>query len=267
MKKKISIIMGIYNCAKYLDEAIESILAQTYTNWQMIMCDDCSVDNTYEVASKYVKKYPNKFILIRNEQNQGLNKTLNICLELADGEYIARMDGDDISYPDRFQKEVDFLDSNPEYAIVSCPMEFFDEQGVFGRGKDFGEPQKKNIPKGTPFAHAPCMIRRNAFKDVGGYTVSDKLLRVEDQHLWIKMFSKGYRGYNLPEPLYAMRDDRNAFSRRKYKYRINEARIITIAIKELKLPLWEYIYIFKPLILGILPEWLYLKLHKKKWGI
>lgn len=124
-KPKISVIMGIYNCESTLDEAIESILNQTFTDWEMIMCDDGSSDGTYIKAKEYEKKYPGRFVVIRNEHNMGLNITLNNCLKLAKGEYIARMDGDDISLPQRFEKEVDILDNHPEFAIVSTPMIFF----------------------------------------------------------------------------------------------------------------------------------------------
>ena len=168
--KKISIIMGIYNCASTLDEAIESIIAQTYPNWQMIMCDDGSSDNTYEVAEKYVKSDPERFVLIKNETNQGLNITLNNCLAIADGDYVARMDGDDISLPERFEKEVDFLNNHPEFAIVSTPMILFDESGEWGKTADpIKEPGIIDFAYHTPFhCHAPCMIKREAFLDVEG---------------------------------------------------------------------------------------------------
>ena len=111
MEKKplVSILMGIYNCADTLEEAIESIENQTYDNWELIMCDDGSKDNTYEIAKKYNEKNPEKFVLIKNEKNLGLNMTLNNCLKVAKGELIARMDGDDISLPERFGKMANFF--------------------------------------------------------------------------------------------------------------------------------------------------------------
>lgn len=263
MSSKVSVIMGIFNCAATLSDAIESILAQTYTNWQMIMCDDGSTDNTYDIALKYVERYPDKFILFRNEKNLGLNQTLNKCLAVADGDYIARMDGDDISLENRFEKEVSFLDNNPEYSIVSVPMKYFDDNGVFGTGVGKGEPNMKKIPLATPFCHAPCMVRKEAYEAVGGYSVDKRLLRVEDWHLWIKMYSKGYKGYVLDEPLYLMRDDRNAYSRRKLKYRFNEAYVSFLAVKMLHLPKYEYLCILRPIIVGFLPKFIYAFLHKE----
>lgn len=260
---KISVIMGIYNCSSTLDEAIGSLLNQTYKDWELIMCDDGSTDNTFEIAECYAKKYSN-IHLYRNDKNMGLNYTLNKCLGYANGKYIARMDGDDISLPERFEKEIDFLESNKEYSIVSTPMEYFDNSGVFSVGKGGKEPSVKSFPKGTPFCHAPCMVKREAYDAVGGYSVSPKLLRVEDWHLWIKMYSNGYKGYILDEPLYMMRDDRDAVNRRNFKSRINEARVSLLAVKMLKLPVWMGIYSLRPIIVGLLPLKLYTYLHKNR---
>lgn len=262
--EKISIIMGIYNCADTLDEAINSILDQTYTNWQLIMCDDGSVDDTYKIAQRYVELYPDKFILIKNDKNRGLNYTLNHCLKYADGDYIARMDGDDVSLSNRFEKEVEFLNNNPEYSIVSCQMIYFDAEGDFRISKDSGEPSVSHFAKSTPFCHAPCMVRREAFLAVNGYTESVKRLRVEDWDLWVRMYEKGFKGYNLNEPLYKMRDDRNAYSRRKFKFRINEARVSAYATIKLKLGVVNYIWVLRPLIVGLLPKQIYKYLHKRK---
>ena len=105
--------MGIYNCADTLSEAIDSIINQTYTNWQLILCDDCSTDNTYNVAKSYQEKYPEKIVLVRNEVNSRLAFSLNHCLKYADGEFIARMDGDDISVSNRFEVQLKFLNDHP----------------------------------------------------------------------------------------------------------------------------------------------------------
>ena len=99
--------MGIYNCAATLAEALDSLYAQTYHNFKIILCDDGSSDDTYAVAKQYADAHDN-IVLVRNEKNMGLNYTLNHCLEYADTEYCARMDGDDISLPTRFEKKSSF---------------------------------------------------------------------------------------------------------------------------------------------------------------
>ena len=258
--------MGIYNCAETLPAAIECILAQTVTDWVLILCDDGSSDGTYNVAQQYRDRYPDKIILLQNEKNMGLNYTLNHCLSQAKSEFIARMDGDDLCSADRFEKELQALYAHPEMAVVSTEMTYFDETGTWGRShaKDF--PTNRDFIYGTPFCHAPCMARREAVCSVGGYTDDSKYLRVEDFDLWVKLYAAGYRGMNLREPLYQMRDDRNAFSRRKFRYRINEARVICKAVRLLKLPFWCYLRAAKPVAVGLLPSGIYKILHQGRLG-
>lgn len=263
-KPRISVIMGIYNCGSTLAEALDSLLAQTYQHFKVIMCDDGSSDHTLQVAQKYVDSDPTKFILIRNEKNMGLNYTLNHCLEYADTEYVARMDGDDISLPTRFEKEINFLDSHPEISIVSTPMIYFDENGDFrtgGRGDRY--PSKNDFINGTPFCHAPCMVRKEAYDTVDGYSVDPKLLRVEDYHLWFKMYAKGYRGYILDEPLYKMRDDRNAIARRSWKNRLNEVHVRKIGYSMISIPWYKRFWMFRPIIVGLVPSPIYKILHRR----
>lgn len=260
---RISVIMGIYNCAQSLREAIDSLYTQTYKNFKIIMCDDGSTDNTYQIAQEYATIHDN-IVLIKNPHNMGLNATLNHCLEYADTEYIARMDGDDISLPTRFEKEIKFLDSHPEYAIVSCPMIYFDEKGNFKIGKAKSNyPDKKDFVRGTPFCHAPCMVRREAYVKVGGYSVDKKLLRVEDYHLWMKMYAAGFKGAVLNEPLYKMRDDRNAATRRTFQNRLNEAYVKHIGYKMIGLPWYYQIFTLEPIIKHLLPRALYIYLHRR----
>ena len=265
MPPLISIISGIYNCADTLADAIESILAQTVADWEWILCDDASDDDTYLIGKCYAEKYPDKFILLRNEQNKGLNYTLNRCLEHVSGKYIARMDGDDICSPVRFEIELAALEADPDITIVSTDMEFFDETGTWGKISHPEYPENKDFLHGSPFCHAPCMVRREAYETVGGYSVDKRLLRVEDYHLWIKMYASGLRGRNIPMPLYQMRDDRNAYSRRKFRYRLNEAYVRLLVVKELKLPFYTSVYALRPIIVGLLPKRLYDLLHK--WNL
>lgn len=264
MEYKVSVLMGIYNCASTLDSAIESLINQTFTDWKLIMCDDGSSDNTYKVAQKYVEKNPEKFILIKNEVNQGLNITLNNCLALADTEYIARMDGDDISLPTRFEKEFNFLENNKEYDIVSTPMIQFDENGDFRTGTAIEKPTKEQVVTDSVICHAPCMIRTRVIKAVNGYSVGDDVLRVEDVDLWIKLYANGSRCYNIQEPLYKMLDDRNAVARRKFKYRVNSTRVRISGCKKMHLGIKCYIKSLMPIAIGLLPRPIYIILHRAK---
>lgn len=260
---RISVLMGIYNCASTLVEALDSLYAQTYQDFKVILCEDGSNDDTYVVAEKYAKSHDN-IILLRNNCNMGLNYTLNRCLDYADTEYVARMDGDDISLPERFEKEIRFLDSHPEYALVSCSMIHFDENGDFRITMGQGEVKKKDFIVRTPVNHAPCMIKTEALKSVGGYTVDDRLLRVEDYHLWCKLFASGYRFYMMKEPLYKMRDDVNAYKRRTLKNRINEAYARHIGYKMIHLPWYVQIFALRPILVHLIPNFVYKCFHRNK---
>ena len=264
MEVKISIIMGIYNCEKYLKESINSILNQTFTEWELIMCDDGSTDNTYLIAKGYQEKYSEKIVLLKNEKNMGLNITLNKCLKKAKGKYIARQDGDDISVETRLEKEYNFLENHKEFALVSAKMIFFDEKGEWGESHYKQIPTKLDFVYNSPFAHPPALIRKDVMDEVNGYTEGKKFIRVEDYHLWLKIYEKGYKGYNLDEVLYKMRDDNDAYKRRNWQNRVNEMSVRWIGYRMLKIPFYKYIYCLRPIVIYFLPNSVYKYLHKKR---
>ena len=152
-------------------------------------------------------------------------------------------------------------------------MIFFDENGDWGRCYSIEKPTKHDFIKHSPVhCHAPCMIRREAYLAVGGYTEDKRMLRFEDVNLWYKLYAKGYVGYNLDEPLYKMRDDQAATRRRGLKSRMNGVYVTYVGFKLFQFPWYMYGYVvldfLKHVIKGIMPEWLYLRFHKKavrKW--
>ena len=258
----ISVLMGIYNCAPTLQEAVSCICAQRYTDWELIMCDDGSSDESFALANQLAAQ-DNRIKVIRNNHNMGLAATLNHCLSVANGEYIARMDGDDVCPYDRFTSELDVLQHHPEYAIVSRWMECYDSHGTYGviRYREF--PKYEDFVSGSQFCHAGCMMRRDVLLDLGGYISTSDTERVEDYDLWVRLYSAGYKGYNLQQVVYCMRDDRNAYHRRKFKYRINESKISYQVYKDCHLPLSKLCYPIMPICKGFLPQWLYSFLHRK----
>ena len=194
----------------------------------------------------------------------GLNYTLNRCLKESTGEYIARMDADDICLSDRFMKEMYVLADETSIDFVSTGMSYFDETGIWGRVYKKEYPQKEDFLYESPFCHAPSLVRKEAFEAVKGYSVSKKLLRVEDYHLWLKMYKQGFVGKNIQECLYLMRDDRNAFNRRKFRYRLNESYVKYLAIRQLGLPASGYLYVLKPILVGLMPYRLYTFFHRRR---
>lgn len=259
---RITVLMGIYNCAPTLQEALNSLYAQTYKTFKIVMCDDGSKDDTLKIAEENARMHEN-VIVIKNERNMGLNYTLNHCLEYADTEYIARMDGDDLSVSSRFEEQIKFLDAHPEYAVVSAPMIYFDENGDFRWGKGKGEVEAKDFVHGTPICHAPSMSRTDVIKSVGGYSISKNLLRVEDYHLWFKVYAAGHKLYMLNKCLYKMRDDRNAVGRRNWITRRNEAYVKHKGYNMIGLPWWYQVYTIVPILKYFAPQWIYRYFHRR----
>ena len=264
-KLLVSIIMGVYNCADTLSKAIESILAQTYTEWELIMCDECSTDNTYSVADSYQKQYPDKIVLLKNETNKKLAYSLNRCLESAKGDLIARMDGDDISVPERLEKQVKFLTNHPEYQLVGTLMQRFDESGLAGVENKEEFPNKYSMLVGSPFNHATILTYKYVYDSVGGYTVEKRTERGQDYDLWFKFFAKGYAGYNMQEPLYLVKEDVGAIKRRTAKSRMRALKTTKIGYKLLGFPKRYYYNVFiKACIKSIIPSWMVKKYRDKQ---
>lgn len=258
----VSVLMAVYNCADTLDEAIQTIIDQTYTNWELILYDDCSSDNTYSKCLEHAEKDP-RIKAFKNEKNLTLAPTLNNCLKQAKGVYTARMDGDDVCDPTRFEKQVKFLNEHPEYAVVSCIMDVYDENGVFGTIKFPEKPDKEFLGITSPVCHAGCMMRKEVLQELGGYDASEEINRIEDYDLWFRLYKAGYKAYNIQEALYSMRDDRNALKRRSFKNRVNEYKLRVRICKAFKLPVKYRLMAFRPIILGFLPAFVYTALHKK----
>ncbi|WP_062109521.1 glycosyltransferase family 2 protein [Bacillus niameyensis] len=259
---KVSIIMGVYNCADTLSQSIESIIKQSFTDWEFIICDDASTDDTYKIASFYAEGYPGKIKLLRNESNKKLAATLNRCLSVASGQYIARQDGDDISLSNRLEKQVAFLDSNPEYMLVGTGMIPFDENGDMEARIGKTEPVKQDIPVNNTFMHATIMMRKEGYEELKGYRVMKQTRRAEDYDLWIRFFAAGFRGYNLQEALYKVKEDKEALKRRKLRYYFDTSQLIFIGCRTLKLPIKYYLFIFKPILIGMTPKQFVKKYYK-----
>lgn len=253
--------MGVYNCADTVREALDSLLNQTVDCWKCVICDDGSTDDTYFVIKEYETKYPNKFLVIRNDENQGLNIALNKCLKYADTPYIARMDGDDISLEKRFEIELDFLENHSEYDIVSTAMIFFDEDGVYNIRKALCKmPTLRDVIVKSCIHHGSSMMRTESLKSIGGYAETPNVRRIEDADLWIRMYQNGSKCYNLDEALYQYRHSISK-SLCKASLMLNETKLRLIAARQAKLVFFDRLLCIRPLILGILPNPIYRLLH------
>lgn len=263
MNKKVSIIMGIYNCEETLSETIDSIFNQTYSNWELIMCDDGSIDRTYEIANEFVGK-DQRVKLVKNEHNKGLANALNKCLELATGDYIMRHDGDDLMVKDRIEKQVNYME-NSDCDACGAGAYMFDESGVWGLRQPVTIPPKKCMILGAPFIHATVIIKRDVLANVGGY--SDNAItrqRLEDYDLWIKLYERNFILYNIREPLIYFRENKNSYNRKKKRFRITEAKARLNACKRLNIPYIKRIGALKPLLVMLIPQKILREYHIRK---
>lgn len=258
--KLVSIIMGAYNCANFVSSCIESVINQTYENWEFIICDDCSTDNTWEVLKKY-QALDSRIKPIRNDKNSKLAASLNNCLKHCNGEYIARMDADDICLPNRIQTQVEFLDVNPEYAVVATAANVFDGKAITSVRRVKEIPTKEDVIYGPTFMHPTIMMRKEVYDSLGGYTVAKRTERGQDWDLWFRFFEKGYKGYNLQEPHIQYHESKNDFKKRTMKTAMMYFKTALYGYRLIGVPAYKYVYAFKPLVVAIIPRKLLGKLH------
>lgn len=233
--EKISVIMACYNCEKTLRKAVDSILAQTYTNWIMICCDDGSEDNTLGILQEYKQLYPDKFVIIRNPGNKKLPYSLNHCLEYVKTDLVARMDADDWSLPTRFEKQANYLKEHPDIDLVGTGIIVSDGENVLTSIVQPEKPVPKDMLHYNCFSHATIMTYKRVYDALKGYSLDPCVERCEDLDLWSRFFAGGFQGYNLAEELYVILEDENAVHRRDFKNRLNTAKTLRRAFKRMDL--------------------------------
>ena len=184
---KVSVIMAVYNEENYLKIAIESILNQTYKDFEFIIIDDASTDNSLEIISVFAKQ-DKRIRIIQNNVNEGLTKSLNKAIRVAQGDIIARFDVDDISLPKRLEKQVNFLQNNSNVAF--CGTNVIVKQNIKDtRMKSFKlKDIRKNLIQNNCFVHSTICIRKKIFKIFGFY--NEKYLYGQDYELWCRLIYK-----------------------------------------------------------------------------
>jgi glycosyltransferase involved in cell wall biosynthesis len=206
----ISVVLPVYNCAEYLGEAVQSILDQTFSNFEFIIIDDGSTDRTSDV----LREFTDPRIQIVSEENRGLTEALNRGLELTRGRYIARQDADDISLRDRFIKQITFLDAHPSCALVGTWADIWLEREKTGRAHHHPSENAElqfELLFNNPFVHSSVMLRKSALDQVGGYA-SDSFPQTSDFELWSRI-ARQNEVANIPEVLQIYREVRGSVSR------------------------------------------------------
>lgn len=219
---KISVLMSVYRSEKppYLDRALQSVWDdQVRKPDEIILVQDGPLgDELLQVIEKWQKKLGNVLVLIVNEVNLGLTKSLNKGIKTAHGEYIARMDSDDISLPERFKVQEAYLDANPSiYVVGGAIREFNDEAGIIGE-RHFPKNTKEAlhyIHKASPFAHPAVMIRKALFDE--GVMYNEAYKTTQDLALWFDVLKTKHQVANLEEFVLQFRRDSGVYQRRKGK--------------------------------------------------
>jgi glycosyltransferase involved in cell wall biosynthesis len=192
--------MPVYNCALYLAEAIDSILNQSFTDFELIVLDDGSTDGSAEIAKSYSDS---RIVYHCNEKNLGLANNLNVGLRMAKGKYIARMDGDDISLPERLQTQFDYLESHPDIDLCSCGLQMFGTENTVWVRESNPEAVKITMMFYSPVLHASSVWRREAFEKHNLY-YDQNAFPAEDYDLWARAIFH-CRLANIPQVLYKYR--------------------------------------------------------------
>lgn len=206
MTALVSILMPVYKTAPYLREAMDSMLSQTFADFELIVLNDCSPDDADAILDTYADP---RIVRYKGDKNVGLSNVLNVGIGMARGKYIARMDSDDISMSTRLQIQVDYLETHPEVDLVSVGMRLFGaKEGTWIRELD---PEKVKIEAmfHSPVLHASSVWRKDSFEKQG-LRFRQEMVPAEDYDLWTRAMLKGLKLVNLPEVL--------------YEYRIHEAQ-------------------------------------------
>lgn len=204
----ISIGIPFYNAQQYLGYAIESVLSQTYENWELILIDDGSNDNSLDIANMYAEK-DSRIRVISDGRNKKLPYRLNQLIKASTGDFVARMDADDIMHPDRLEKQLSFLETNKRYDLVSTGLVSIDNDNIV---KGYRKVESlydsfSNIETSYPIVHPTVMARRSWF-DRNKY--SEKYPRAEDFELWTRSISNSdFKMAVLPDLLLYYREEGN----------------------------------------------------------
>ncbi len=219
MAPKVSVITTVYNGENFIEECVNSILGQTFRDFEFIIIDDGSTDKTPEL----LKSFTDPRIKIIRQENQGLSKSLLAAVNLSQGSLIARLDADDFSLPERLEKQVRFLDENPDFVL--CGSRF--QEWVGGKGfpqripfiqSDAGI--RRKISCYNPFAHSTVMFRKETYLEAGGYNPEVRF--GQDFDLWVRMLEKG-KGYNLDHILGVLRFHQDSITGRQEKKQLISA--------------------------------------------
>ncbi|TAL68266.1 MAG: glycosyltransferase [Bacteroidetes bacterium] len=264
----LSVVMPAYNEEqKVLNRSIVSILNQTFQDYEFIIVLDNPQNYDAIALINDFKNDDDRIKLIINDKNLGVAPTLNIGVNASFGDFIARQDADDESTSHRFEKQIKFLNSNPDINVLGTAMDYVDEHGKIIFCRKYQNRPDKFIRKYNPLGHPTLMIRKEIFEKFGYYSENEQFKFVEDYELWFRWYLSGVRFFNLDESLYKYYQNRTNIKSRNTKLQLRN----TIKLKnkyrlDLKFRISDYLRLFGEKILTLLPSglisWLFYKLSK-----
>jgi len=206
-KELVSVLLSTYNSEETIEESLFSILNQTYKNLEILIVDDGSTDNTIEICKKF-QLNDERILLYSNKKNIGLTKSLNSLAQKASGSLIARQDADDVSLPERIEKQIKFMNRRKLDAVTTRSL--VKKNNKKRPGISFYIPNKLLINRKNPFIHGTLIIKENVFKDIGYY--DERFYFAQDYKLFYDLINKGYKVKTLNEALYILNTENNISS-------------------------------------------------------
>ncbi len=260
----VSVLMPVFNSRNFIEQAVNSILKQTYHNFEFIIINDASTDGTQEFLRQLKDR---RIKLFFNSKHKGVTNSLNIALTKASGKYIARMDADDISYPTRLQEQVEFLSQHPNIGLVgSWARQINNLHQIVNEIKypvDF-KSIEQTLSYKNPFLHSSVMFKRELYIKYGGY--DPKLDGAEDYDLWLR-YIKHAQMLNLPKILIEYRTSTHSVSY------VDLKKVLTATYKtrwksiiKYKYPWWHIIYFIKTYISAIMPQFILRFVYKRLYN-
>lgn len=260
----ISVLMGVLyrrESVNLLERAIRSIQNQTYSNWELLICDDGSTETAWQYLNE-IATQDERIHLIRSCKKTDLASKLNWCLAQAKGSYIARMDDDDWSDPQRFEKQLCALEYKPAIAFVGSNVRLWRDEHVVGVWELPEQPRVRDFLFVQPFVHPTLMFRRKALEAVGGYCEEPRCLGCEDYDLLLRLYEAGFTGMNIQEPFLVYTLPAVGRKKRTMALRWNEGKTRYIRFKALGLLPGALPYVIKPVLVGLLPKSLLIRLKR-----
>ncbi len=247
--------MGVYfqkEDITSLNNAVQSILSQDFSDFEFLICDDGSVKSASDLLDRLAEN-DSRIRLIRPGKCYTLPQKLNLLFQKSSGAFIARMDDDDISYPNRFSQQLHYLIAHPEIAFAGCNVDFVSATGKKTEHTFPEFPLPKDFRFSMPFIHPALLFRREALEKANGYSEDPSCLLNEDYDLLLRLYALGMSGANVQNRLFAYSMAGVELRHKRYRYRMNEAKVRYRRFRDLGMLPASFPYVVKPLLIGLLP--------------